>query len=255
MGRITDAATVEPSEQPFRRVEEAAATARARRTHHCRTHDSEDHRVSPIRVGTSAASARSAGGAGCRSVTHSGSARGCATTSRTGWDHDRASRKEEAEKRPGIDIPLQSAPLGRRLIASMVDGIIIAVASALFGFIFWKVTAVRPAALQICVYSAAIPCLFWAAYQYLLIVYSASTPGIAHRTTGADSIRWHAQHPRSMRRWRVLASYLSAASLGMGYAWLFLDEDVSLLARPDHAHLPVAPSRYASGALRHGAVL
>jgi hypothetical protein len=30
---------------------------------------------------------------------------------------------------------------------------------------------------------------------------------------------------RSLRRWRVLASYLSAVSLGMGYAWLFLDED------------------------------
>jgi hypothetical protein len=30
---------------------------------------------------------------------------------------------------------------------------------------------------------------------------------------------------RSLRRWRVLASYLSAISLAMGYAWVFLDED------------------------------
>jgi uncharacterized RDD family membrane protein YckC len=133
--------------------------------------------------------------------------------------------KEEAEKRPGIEIPLQSAPLGRRLIASMVDGVIIAVAAALFGFIFWKVTAVRLPPVQICVYSAAILCLFWAAYQYLLIVYSASTPGLRIaklELTNFDGTR----SSRSMRRWRVLASYLSAASLGMGYAWVFLDEDV-----------------------------
>jgi uncharacterized RDD family membrane protein YckC len=31
--------------------------------------------------------------------------------------------------------------------------------------------------------------------------------------------------PRSLRRWRVLASVLSGLSLGLGYAWCFLDED------------------------------
>ncbi|OLE13239.1 MAG: hypothetical protein AUG89_05675 [Acidobacteria bacterium 13_1_20CM_4_56_7] len=30
---------------------------------------------------------------------------------------------------------------------------------------------------------------------------------------------------RSLRRWRILASYLSALSLALGYAWAFLDED------------------------------
>jgi hypothetical protein len=31
--------------------------------------------------------------------------------------------------------------------------------------------------------------------------------------------------PRKTRRWRVLASVLSALSLALGYAWCFLDED------------------------------
>ncbi len=44
-----------------------------------------------------------------------------------------APERQEAEKRPGIDIPLQSAPLGRRIFAAMVDGIVIAAASALCG--------------------------------------------------------------------------------------------------------------------------
>jgi len=45
---------------------------------------------------------------------------------------------------------------------------------------------------------------------------------------------------RSLRRWRVLASWLSAASLGMGYAWLFLDED-SLCWHDRITHTYLAP--------------
>jgi uncharacterized RDD family membrane protein YckC len=149
------------------------------------------------------------------------------------------SHVEEPEKRPGIDIPLQSAPLGRRLLASVIDGMIVGAASALFGFIFWKIALVRPPQIQLLSLAPAVPCLFWAAYQYLLIVYAGSTPGLrlarlqlsCFDGTGAM---------RSLRRWRVLASYLSAASLGMGYAWLFLDED-SLCWHDRITHTYLAP--------------
>jgi len=131
---------------------------------------------------------------------------------------------EEPEKRPGTDIPLQSAPLGRRLLASVIDGVIIGTASALFVFIFWKITAVRPPQVQTFAFAAGITALFWAAYQYLLMVYAATTPGL--RLSRLELTRFDGSPTRrSLRRWRVLASYLSAASLGMGYAWLFLDED------------------------------
>jgi len=130
----------------------------------------------------------------------------------------------DPEKRPGIDIPLQSAPLARRLFATAIDGLIVLAASAMFGAIFWKVAAVRPPLAQLVGLAAAIPCLFWTAYQYLLIVYSASTPGL--RAAGLELARFDGTATgRSLRRWRVVASYLSAASLGMGYAWTFLDED------------------------------
>jgi uncharacterized RDD family membrane protein YckC len=135
-----------------------------------------------------------------------------------------AVERPAAEKRPGIDIPLQSAPLGRRFLATLVDGTIVAAASALFGFIFWKVAAVRPPLVQILGLGAAIPCLFWWAYQYLLIVYAASTPGL--RVAGLQLARFDGTSTtRSLRRWRVLAACLSGLSLGMGYAWVFLDED------------------------------
>jgi hypothetical protein len=133
-------------------------------------------------------------------------------------------QRPEVEKRPGIDIPLQSASLARRIVSAAVDGIIIAAAGVLFAFIFWKVTAMRPPRLEIIGIAAGLSGLFWAAYQYLLLVYSGTTPGL--RLARLELARFDGSPAgRRLRRWRVLASFLSAASLGMGYAWVVLDED------------------------------
>jgi uncharacterized RDD family membrane protein YckC len=143
-------------------------------------------------------------------------------------------KKIEVEKRPGIDVPLQTAPLGRRIAAAAADAVIIVVACAVFGVIFWKIVAwqipawnensIRPLRLELVGIAAGVAGLFWAASQYLLITYSGSTPGI--RLAGLKLCRFDGDRPaRSLRRWRVLASYLSALSLGMGYLWIFLDED------------------------------
>lgn len=131
---------------------------------------------------------------------------------------------ETVEKRLGIDIPLQIAPLDRRLAASLTDGFIVTCATALFGFIFWKIAAVRPPQIQLLSLAGGTLAVFWAAYQYLLIVYSGSTPGL--RAARLELTRFDGGAPsRSLRRYRIFASYLSALSLGMGYAWVFLDED------------------------------
>ncbi len=132
--------------------------------------------------------------------------------------------RPQAEKRLGIDLPLQNAAMGRRVLAAVLDGLIVAGACALFGFVFWKLTAVQPPRLQIAEVFAGLLTLFWAAYQYLLIVYSGATPGL--RLARLELARFDGSRAgRKLRRWRVLASFLSAASLGMGYAWVFLDED------------------------------
>jgi len=149
----------------------------------------------------------------------------------------------EPERRPGVDRPLLGAALGRRLLASLFDGLIIASASALFGYIFWRIAGVRPPKLQLFGLAIGIPGLFWAGYQYLLITYSAATPGLLvarlelSRFDGSST-------SRSLRRWRVLASYLSALSLGMGYAWVFLDED-SLCWHDRITHTYLAPNKKA----------
>ena len=131
---------------------------------------------------------------------------------------------ESVEKRLGIDIPLQIAPWERRLAASAVDGLIIACASALFGFVFWKIAGVEPPKIQLLGLAAGTLAVFWASYQYLLIVYSGTTPGL--RAAGLELTRFDGSATtRSLRRWRIFGSYLSALSLLMGYAWMFLDEN------------------------------
>jgi uncharacterized RDD family membrane protein YckC len=135
-----------------------------------------------------------------------------------------AAQQAEVEKRPGIDIPLQAAPLARRVIAAGADALIVAAASVLSGVIFWRVVGLRPPHGQILGLAGGVPCALWAAYQYLLLVYSAGTPGL--RLAGLELVRFDGSPTnRSQRRWRVFASYLSAISLALGYAWVFLDED------------------------------
>jgi uncharacterized RDD family membrane protein YckC len=132
--------------------------------------------------------------------------------------------RPEFERRPGIDFPLQSAPLAQRILSALLDSLIIAAACGLFGFIFWKLTGFRPPRVQLVGMAAGACGLFWAAYQYLLLVYSGATPGL--RLARLKLARFDGSLAgRRLRRWRVLASFLSAASLGMGYAWVFLDED------------------------------
>jgi uncharacterized RDD family membrane protein YckC len=61
-------------------------------------------------------------------------------------------------------------------------------------------------------------------YQYLLLVHAGSTPGL--KLAKLELSRFDgAPVPRNIRRWRVLASVLSGVSVGLGYAWCFLDED------------------------------
>jgi uncharacterized RDD family membrane protein YckC len=147
------------------------------------------------------------------------------------------------EKRPGIDIPLQGAQLGRRVLSALIDDVIIAAACAVFAFVFWRLTAIRPPRLQMISFVGGLTALLWAAYQYLLMVYAGITPGL--HLARLELTRFDGSSAgRRLRRWRVLASYLSAISLGMGYLWVFLDED-SLCWHDRITHTYLAPKKSA----------
>jgi uncharacterized RDD family membrane protein YckC len=128
------------------------------------------------------------------------------------------------ERRPGFELPLQAAPMSRRLLAGTIDSLFVVTAFAGFAYIFFRITAIVPPLQQAAGISVSLIALFWIAYQYFLIVHAGTTPGLklAHlqlsRFDGTTV-------PRRTRRWRVLASVLSGFSLALGYAWCFLDED------------------------------
>lgn len=128
------------------------------------------------------------------------------------------------ERQPRFDIPLQSAGLRRRVFAAAMDGLLVAIAIALFACISLRWVAVLPPFGTDLEVIAALIALLWPAYQYSLLVYCGTTPGL--RLAGLTLEHFDGGPvPRKLRQWRVLASLLSALSLGLGYAWCLLDED------------------------------
>ena len=133
-------------------------------------------------------------------------------------------QQPELEKRPGIDFPLRTAAIERRVLSAIIDGLVIASAGGVFAFIFWKLTGICPPPVTIVAAAAGLGFLLWTVYQYILVVYAGTTPGL--RLAGLELLRFDEARPsRRLRRWRVLASFLSSVSLCMGYLWVFLDED------------------------------
>ena len=130
----------------------------------------------------------------------------------------------EEEKRPGIEMPMLAAPMWRRLLAGAVDGVIVLAAAALFGYIFLRIAGGLPGIRLAAEITVPLAIFLWMGYQYLLLVYSGTTPGL--RLAGLELSRFDSSAvPRRGRKWRVLASVLSAISLGMGFLWCFVDED------------------------------
>ena len=130
----------------------------------------------------------------------------------------------EPERRPGFDVPLQPASLNRRVAAGLVDAAVVVAAVALFGYVFLRINGAMPQFQPAVAITTSLLVIFWPAYQYAFLVYCGKTPGLW--IAKLHLARFDNQPvSRSLRRWRVLASVLSLASLGLGYFWCFLDED------------------------------
>jgi uncharacterized RDD family membrane protein YckC len=130
----------------------------------------------------------------------------------------------EPERRAGIDMPLQSAPVARRTTAAALDSLIVLAGAVVFAAVFYRITHTIPGAWQSVFVQAGAFALFWFLYQYLFLVNCGTTPGM--RALRLRMERFDGKPPgRRVRRARVLCHVLSLAALGMGYAWQFLDED------------------------------
>jgi len=130
----------------------------------------------------------------------------------------------EPKREPGVDMPLQTSPLSRRVFAGIVDGLLVAGATAIFGYMFLRFNPSLPQMRVAVEVAAALTVTLWFAYQAAFLIFCGTTPGL--RATRLKISRFDGgQVSRNLRRWRVVASALSFVSLGLGYIWSFLDED------------------------------
>jgi uncharacterized RDD family membrane protein YckC len=121
-------------------------------------------------------------------------------------------------------MPLETAPLSRRTSAAAIDALLVCGATAIFGYMFLRFNPSLPQMRVALEVAAALTVTLWFAYQSAFLVFCGTTPGL--RLTRLNISRFDGgPASRNSRRWRVIASVLSFASLGLGYAWAFLDED------------------------------
>ena len=117
----------------------------------------------------------------------------------------------------------ESATLSRRIFAATLDGLLVAIATAVFATIFLHIAGTLPRSRMALLMAAALPVLLWAMYQYLFLVHAAATPGM--RVAGLR-VRTFDNLParRSLRRWRAIAMMVSGLALGLGFLWAWIDE-------------------------------
>jgi len=122
-------------------------------------------------------------------------------------------------------LPPQSAGLQQRAFAGLVDLLIVLVASAAFAVIYLVLVRALPQPRLVLLTTAVVGALLWLVYQYLFLVYSQSTLGM--QMANLELCTFQGQPVSvSLRRWRALASLLSCCSLGLGFAWALIDEDM-----------------------------
>jgi uncharacterized RDD family membrane protein YckC len=148
--------------------------------------------------------------------------------------------QEPADRRAGADFPLSSvspsaspsASIVRRSLAGLVDGVVLATALAAFAAIFLRLNPnLNPVRGPLPIVGptlagalALVAVLLWAVYEFLFVVYTGSTPGLRAARLRLATFDDSPLNRRS-RRWRVLASFLSAFATGLGYLWCVLDQD------------------------------
>lgn len=124
---------------------------------------------------------------------------------------------------PDIQLPIMPAPIGQRVFAALIDGLIVLAAAAVFMAVVLRSVPAPDTKLGYMLV-AALPVAFWAIYEYLFLVHCAGTPGMqmAHL-----AVRSFDREPvgRRLRRARALAWMLSTFPLGLGIVWALLDED------------------------------
>ena len=153
--------------------------------------------------------------------------------------------REPIDTRSG-ESPNASVSLARRLLAALIDGAILALAVTAFVAIFLHPNPSRNLSLDPSLHHVrgSLPLLaglgvvviaLWAAYQFLFVVYTGSTPGLRATRLRLASFDGSPLGHRA-RRWRVLAS------ISQRFPWASAISGVFLI-RTDYAGTTVSHAR------------
>jgi uncharacterized RDD family membrane protein YckC len=131
---------------------------------------------------------------------------------------------EPANQPLAAESVIRPASVAHRLLGASLDALILAVTLGAFFAIFLRFNPIRGPLPLLAGVAGGLATLLWMVYQYVFIVGTGSTLGL--RAARLTLTRFDGSPvPRGLRRWRVLASFLSAFSAGLGYLWCLLDQD------------------------------
>ncbi|HYK36891.1 RDD family protein [Alloacidobacterium sp.] len=125
---------------------------------------------------------------------------------------------------PLFDLPLQTAPVSDRLMASIVDAVLVTAAFLLFVLVFVACTAHPPTGKTALAAAGSVLFGLFVLYQWLFFSYLDATPGMRYARIALCTFDDENPTRKSMR-FRVGALLLSAMPLGLGFLWAFFDED------------------------------
>jgi len=126
---------------------------------------------------------------------------------------------------PRIEVPLQVAPIPLRVAAEAADALLVLSASLIFYAMTWHTYGTVHHGKTFWGLLALVPVLFGAVYEYLFLVHSGRTPGMQMMGMHLNCFDRHGTGQRERRR-RAIYKIISAISLGLGFLWAFLDEDL-----------------------------
>jgi uncharacterized RDD family membrane protein YckC len=131
---------------------------------------------------------------------------------------------EIPDRIPSVESHTTPASISRRFLAAAFDTLILIAALSASGALFLRLNPIRAPLASVATIVITLLATLWMAYQFMFIVFTGSTPGL--RATRLRITKFDGSGVRRRtRRWRVLASFLSAFAAGLGYLWCFLDQD------------------------------
>lgn len=132
--------------------------------------------------------------------------------------------ESEQSRLSAVELPPQPAPLPYRIVAGLVDMLVVLFASLGFAVAFVTFADRLPQPRMTLLFGLMVFGALWLVYQYLFLAYASGTPGMQLAQLELCTFTGEPV-PLRLRRWRAMASMLSAFALGLGFAWAFVDED------------------------------